>query len=86
MAARKPVIAVDWGGPSDYLNSESGILIKPKSPDYLVRKLAESMMSLSKDAALASKMGRVGRKRVEDLFDWDKKINEMILHYKSVLQ
>jgi len=85
MAASKPVIAVNWGGPSDYLNSECGILITPKSPEYLVRKLEESMVLLVKEPEFAHKMGCVGRQRVEELFDWNKKIDDIIDHYLSVL-
>lgn len=85
MSAGKAVIAVDWGGPSDYLDDKCGILISPKSPEYLVSELEKSMIFLSENTLESINMGEAGRKKVELLYDWDKKIDMIIEHYQSVL-
>ncbi len=43
MAMGKPVIATRWGGPMDYLDESSGMLIEPKSYPDLVDGFAEAM-------------------------------------------
>lgn len=85
MAASKAVIAVDWGGPSDYLDSQCGILIKPLSPEYLVKKLEEAMLLCAQQPEMVKNLGSYGRQKVEKFYDWNKKVDEMIRHYLSVL-
>lgn len=85
MAASTAVITLDWGGPSDYVNSECGILISPKSPEYVVSKLEDFMVLLSDNPEIASKMGCAGLERVKELYDWDKKVDFMLENYVEVM-
>lgn len=75
MAASLPVIAVDWGGPADYLDDSCGILIAPNSADYLVQEMARALATLARDPALRNRLGAQGRAKVEREFDWEKKID-----------
>jgi glycosyltransferase involved in cell wall biosynthesis len=61
-----PVIALDWGGPSLLVTEESGVLIEPKSEEYVVAELAKAMDRLSTDGELAERMSVAGRKRAFD--------------------
>ena len=72
MAAGIPAIATAWGGPTDYLNEECGILIEPISPEAMVKGFAAGMHKLISDRELAARMGAAGRRRVEAEFDWQK--------------
>ena len=74
MAMSLPVIATKWGGPEDYLTEECGILVEPTSHEEFVQR----------DRDLAKKMGRFGRQRVAQLFDWNSKIKTIIGHYGSL--
>src|SRR6185437_7578974 len=52
MASGIPVIAADWGGPADYIDASTGILIPPATPDKFVSQLADAILSLSKNPQL----------------------------------
>ena len=85
MAASLPVIAVDWGGPADYLDNSCGILVAPRSADYLVQEMARALVALARDPALRSRLGAAGRAKVEREFDWEKKIDAIQLVYARVV-
>jgi len=66
MAAGKPVIAVDCGGPREtILHGETGFL-EPDDPNAFARRMRE----LAADQALARRMGLAGSERVRH-FTWD---------------
>jgi glycosyltransferase involved in cell wall biosynthesis len=84
MAMGIPVIALNWGGPADYLDADSGVLISPSSRTDIVNGLVAAMTRLSRDPALVNRMGESGRRRVEIKFSWDRKIEEMLGIISSV--
>jgi glycosyltransferase involved in cell wall biosynthesis len=84
MAMGKPVIATRWGGPVDYLDESSGILVEPKSYPDLVAGFAEAMTRLIDSPELAKSMGAAGRKRAVRDFDWQTKIQQVISIYRSL--
>jgi len=85
MAMGKPVIATHWGGPADYLDASCGILIEPDSYEKLVAGFADAMQSLIDSPALARSLGAAGRQRAIRDFDWQRKIQQIIGIYDSVL-
>jgi glycosyltransferase involved in cell wall biosynthesis len=84
MACGKPTIAVNWGGPGDYLDAATGILIQPSRRERLVQELAGAMMELAKDPARRQELGRAARAKVEREYSWDEKIDRMIEIYAEV--
>jgi glycosyltransferase involved in cell wall biosynthesis len=86
MAIELPIIAVNWGGPSDYVTEETGILIEPDNIKDFNHQLISAIERLANNPELRKKMGKAGRKRVEDQFDWNKKIDLMIDIYLSLLK
>lgn len=86
MAMARPVIATDWGGPSDYLDAETGFLIAPQSREVLVAGFAESMQRLIDNETLAARMGAAARRKVLAQFTWQSKIDRILEIYKSVLK
>jgi glycosyltransferase involved in cell wall biosynthesis len=85
MATNAPVIALRWGGPADYLDAASGILIEPSNRDAIVEDLARAMHTLTADRELGRRMGSHGRERVEQSFDWERKIDRMLEIYEQAL-
>ncbi|HEX5245080.1 MAG TPA: glycosyltransferase family 4 protein [Tepidisphaeraceae bacterium] len=81
MATGLPVIASDWGGPADYLDPTCGVLVPPQSPQQFVGDLANAMSKLAADPELRQRMGLAGRAKVEQNFDWDRKIDRMTRIY-----
>jgi glycosyltransferase involved in cell wall biosynthesis len=85
MASGIPVIATKWGGPADYLDSSCGFLIEPSSREALVQGFAAAMNKLVDNPKLGERLGASGRERVEQQFDWDKKIDRILEIYRGLL-
>jgi glycosyltransferase involved in cell wall biosynthesis len=81
MACGTPVIATKWGGPADYVDSASGILIEPASKESLVEGLTDAMRKLAWSYELRQNMGSAGQSRVRQYFDWERKVDQMIEIY-----
>lgn len=80
-----PVIATAWGGPTQYLDPWCGILVPPTDPASFVQGLADAMVKLAQSPELRQQMGQVGRQRVLDRFDWDKKVDAMLQIYAETI-
>ena len=86
MATGTPAIASDWGGPQDYITPACGFLVSPSNLETLVEGFADAMRRLAEDPGLRARMGRAGRARVEELFDWEKKVDRMLAIYAEALR
>ena len=84
MAMSKPVIATDWGGPADYLDERCGILLPPDGRESLISGFAKAMRQLAESKNLRDQLGRAGRVKVEEEYDWNTKINQVLSIYRSV--
>ena len=84
MAAGKAIVATRTGGvPEIVKDGVNGILVEP----YNNKALAEGMMRLLDNKELRERLGRNGRKMVEDpKFSWDNITEQYIDTYKKVLQ
>jgi glycosyltransferase involved in cell wall biosynthesis len=85
LAVGVPAIATAWGGPADYLDETCGILVTPDSSGMVVRGFSSAMRRLISDPALRQKLGQSGRKKVEEVFDWDRKLDRVIGIYRQAL-
>lgn len=66
MASSKPIISVNEGGPCEtIINGKTGFLIGSPS------EMADKMIHVSEHKDLAEKMGRAGRKLVEEKYSWE---------------
>jgi glycosyltransferase involved in cell wall biosynthesis len=86
MAMSKPVIATKWGGPADYLDADSGILVEPDSPQALIDGFAAAMRRLATSPELCARLGSAGRNRLVRCFNWEKKVDQLMLLYASLLR
>ena len=84
MSVGTPVIATDWGGPSDYVDDSCGILVPPRSAASFVAGLSEAMEELASNSERCAEMGRCGLERVRRQFTWDAKIAQILEHYAAV--
>ncbi len=83
-ACGAPAIAVDWGGPQDYITPETGILIAPRSRDYVVNELTAAMTAFGQDPARAEAMGARARALVAERYSWAAKADAMVKVYEEV--
>ena len=60
MAMGLPVIATKWGGPADYLDEKTGILIEPTGRESFINEIAEAMIKLAQSPELRAST-RAGR-------------------------
>jgi glycosyltransferase involved in cell wall biosynthesis len=86
MATGLPVIASDWGGPTDYLNESCGILVKPTSREALIDGFAGAMLKLAKSPELRARLGDAGYERARAHFDWERKIDQILDCYELATQ
>jgi len=83
MAYRKPVVAFDEGGISDWLvDGRTGFLTAPR--DW--RKMADNIRFLIDDPALAENFGAAGRKIVERKFLADSHIDNLTHLFKKTIR
>lgn len=83
MAAKKAVVATNVGGiPEVVIDGETGILV----PSRDTEALAQAILKLLKNRAMAKKMGGAGRRRVETYFTLDRMIEETEILYDELIQ
>jgi glycosyltransferase involved in cell wall biosynthesis len=75
MAAGRPVVCLDIGGPGLQVNSETGFKIRPSHKEQVVEDLAEALGVLANDRDQCAEMGSAGRERVRKHFNWSEKGN-----------
>jgi len=74
MAAGLPVVASMWGGPSDVVkDGETGFLVNPLQTAVL----ADRLLRVLQDGALAERMGAAGRARAADVFSLERHLDEV---------
>ena len=60
MAAGRPIICLDLGGPASQVTEETGFKIAAQNPQQATEDLAKAMTCLANDLELRIKMGQVG--------------------------
>ena len=79
-----PVVASAWGGPLDYLDDESGILVDPVPRESFDQRLANAFLTLAYDPGLRKQMGDAGQRVARQEFDWEAKIDRIVEIYREV--
>ncbi len=85
MAVGLPVIATNWGGPKDYIDGTCGILVEPDSRESFVKGLTEAMVKLAHSSQLRQTMGSAGQQRVNEHFDWERKVDRILEIYQQTI-
>lgn len=68
MAASKPIVATDVGGnPEVVIDGKTGFLVAAQNPQVM----ADKILAILNDPALAQRMGMAGRQRVGQIFSLD---------------
>jgi glycosyltransferase involved in cell wall biosynthesis len=85
MAARRPVICLDTGGPALLVGSECGFKIVPNTPEQAIADLSAAMTELAENPEACRRMGDAGHARVLAKFTADVKARHLMNVYRSVL-
>lgn len=73
MAAGRPVVCLDLGGPGLQVTSETGIKVSAVTPEQVVADISTALERLAADADYRQRLGAGGRSRVERDFSWERK-------------
>jgi glycosyltransferase involved in cell wall biosynthesis len=83
MAAGTPIIGTALGGTIEQIEAErSGLLVEPNNPEIL----AESILRVLTDDALSDSLRREARKRVEEIFRFEKMYERLEEIYTELLR
>jgi len=85
MAAGRPTICLDLGGPAVQVTEQTGFKIAALAPQQAIEDMAQAMLRLARDPELRRAMGEAGRARVARDYDWDAKGDWLNRVYKGVL-
>ena len=86
LAARRPVICLDWAGPAVQVAEGTGIRVAVRDPEQVTSDLAEAIKLLARNARLREAMGEAGRRHVEAHYFWPRKVEHYCSIYRAVLE
>lgn len=85
MAAGRPVICLDLGGPGVQVTRETGFKVPAIKPKQAVSDLASAMSRLALDPKLRSQMAEAGRERTRQTFSWEKRASRVAESYATLI-
>jgi glycosyltransferase involved in cell wall biosynthesis len=83
MAARRPVVCLDLGGPGLQVTPDVGIKVPAMNPEQAIADLAAALQSLATNRKKRTHLGECGRARVQRHFSWEKKGAEFADLYQA---
>lgn len=86
LAAGKPVVCLDTGGPGMHVTEEVGIKVRPSYPSQTVHDMADALERLYSDAGLRLSMGRAARQRAQQVYHWDRLGEKLMEIYEAALE
>ena len=76
------VVALNWGGPGEYLASGTGVLVEPVDRQRSVDELAQAVRSLT--PIKRRELGEAAQRKVADHYTWPAKVQQIVGIYQSV--
>lgn len=83
MAAGRPVICLDLGGPGTQITDEVGFKVPAHSPQQCIEQIANIMRSLARDRKLVTQMGADARCYVNKKYAWPQKAVAIVKFYDA---
>jgi glycosyltransferase involved in cell wall biosynthesis len=84
MAAGRPVICLDLGGPAQQVTAQTGFKVPALDPEQTVTALAEAMMEIATNVDLRLQMGKAGQQRVKDRYTWEARGKYLATAYQAL--
>lgn len=85
MAAGRPILCMDLGGPSVMVTSDVGIKIAAITPEQSVQDLATAMKTIATSPALCLEMGRAGQEKIKQYYTWESKGTQFAQIYEELV-
>lgn len=86
MASGVPILAVNYGGPAEVIDHAVGRPLSCDGPEPLVKDMVAAFRDIARDPEAWRQRGLVGRRRAEEQYGWDAKINSALNLYAAVLR
>jgi glycosyltransferase involved in cell wall biosynthesis len=86
MARYVPVICLDWAGPGEMLDQESGVKIAVSNPVQTVSDFARALVRFQREPNLGAKLAAAARQRAETMFRWEAKRQLLEETYRRVIK
>jgi len=84
MAAGRPILCLDLGGPAAQVTTATGIKVPAENSSQAVAALAEAMAKLAHDPLLCQQMAQAGQQRVRECYSWTAKGRQFVEAYERV--
>jgi glycosyltransferase involved in cell wall biosynthesis len=82
MALGRPIVATNVGGVAEAVEDDkTGFLVNVGDQEAL----ADALLRLASDPALVSRLGTAGRRRHEDVFGFDRMVDDYARVFEEVL-
>jgi len=85
MAAGRPVICLDLGGPALQVTEATGFKIPAISPEQVVADIAAALELIRGDSSRCTRLGVAGRERVQQDFNWEKLGDQLAVVYSRMV-
>jgi glycosyltransferase involved in cell wall biosynthesis len=86
MAAARPVITIDFGGPAEIVDASVGVKLPATGKADVVQALINTLTEVYQQPTVWRERGLEGRRRVENNYSWDAKINTTLGFYRHLLE
>lgn len=86
MAAGRPVVCLDLGGPALQVTPETGVRVPAIAPEQAVRDMAETIKQLAADPEGRRQMGVAGQARIAKEFSWQARGKVLQTLYARICQ
>ena len=84
MAARRPVICLNLGGPAQQVTDATGIKVSANNPEQTIKELAQAMLKLAHDQDLLAQMGESGHQHIQNSYSWESKGQQLSDLYQKL--
>jgi glycosyltransferase involved in cell wall biosynthesis len=86
MARYVPVVCLDWGGPSEMVDCDSGMKIPVSTPQKTVEAFAGALVRLQREPGLRAALAKAARTRAESIFRWQAKRELLEATYRRLIE
>lgn len=84
MAAGRPILCLDLGGPAVQVTHETGFKIAAHTPEQVTADLSKAMIKLANSPALRQEMGKAGKQLVREQYSWQVKGEQLSQLYQTL--
>ena len=86
LAAGRPVVCLDLGGPAEQVTPDVGFAIAALTPEQAVADMATAFVRLARDPRLRARMGLAARARVAERFIWESVAADLASRLDALLE